>query len=168
MARASKRDHIVAEATHLFLTQGFKGTSIDLVVSTCAVSKPTVYNHFPDKAVLVVAVIETWLEEHKPSTAISCASEDALWAHLDQHWWCAKHMAMYRLIIAEGWRFASAARRFWRDFDTPWQAVTRRALSTHFNYSMEEAQDRVDAIRWRRLLSSMPINATSDEVSECG
>ncbi|MFC3854188.1 TetR/AcrR family transcriptional regulator [Salinispirillum marinum] len=167
MARASKRDHIVAEATQLFLTQGFKGTSIDLVVSTCAVSKPTVYNHFPDKAVLVAAVIETWLEEHKPSTDISCASEDTLWAYLDQYWWCDQHMAMYRLIIAEGWRFAAAADRFWREFDARWQKVALRALSTHFAYSLTEAQDKVDAIRWRRLLLSMPVNAVSSAVSEC-
>lgn len=167
MARASKRDHIIAEATNLFLAQGFKGTSIDLVVSTCAVSKPTVYNHFPDKAVLVAAVIEAWLAEHKPSTAVAYSSEDDLWKHLEAHWWCSAHMDMYRLIIAEGWRFAAAAQRFWQEFDMPWQQLAQRELTTRYAYSKAQAEDKVDAIRWRRLIHSRPVNAVSGAVSEC-
>ncbi|MEM7562893.1 MAG: TetR/AcrR family transcriptional regulator [Pseudomonadota bacterium] len=44
MAQKSKKDHIVATALPLFLENGFKGTSIDLVVKASEVSKPTVYN----------------------------------------------------------------------------------------------------------------------------
>jgi AcrR family transcriptional regulator len=50
MAQRSKKDHIAAAALPLFLENGFKGTSIDMVVRVSGVSKPTVYNHFPDKA----------------------------------------------------------------------------------------------------------------------
>ena len=52
MAQKSKKDHIIATALPLLLEKGFKGTSIDMVVKACGVSKPTVYNHFSDKGAL--------------------------------------------------------------------------------------------------------------------
>ncbi|MDH3389841.1 MAG: TetR/AcrR family transcriptional regulator, partial [Gammaproteobacteria bacterium] len=66
MAQKSKKDHIIASALPLFLEHGFKGTSIDMVVRASSVSKPTVYNHFPDKAALMLAVLARWTETHKP------------------------------------------------------------------------------------------------------
>jgi TetR/AcrR family transcriptional regulator of autoinduction and epiphytic fitness len=61
MAQKSKKEHITAVALPLFLQNGFKGTSIDVVVKQSSVSKPTVYNHFPDKAALILAVVEQWV-----------------------------------------------------------------------------------------------------------
>jgi AcrR family transcriptional regulator len=66
MAQRSKKDHIAAAALPLFLENGFKGTSIDMVVRVSGVSKPTVYNHFPDKAALMLAVLSRWIENNKP------------------------------------------------------------------------------------------------------
>ncbi|MGD8421437.1 MAG: TetR/AcrR family transcriptional regulator, partial [Gammaproteobacteria bacterium] len=66
MAQRSKKDHIVSTALPLFLEQGFKGMSIDMVVRASGVSKPTVYNHFPDKSALMETVLRRWVEDHKP------------------------------------------------------------------------------------------------------
>ncbi|WLD58876.1 TetR/AcrR family transcriptional regulator [Salinispirillum sp. LH 10-3-1] len=152
MARASKRDHIVAEATGLFLNQGFKGTSIDLVVSTCAVSKPTVYNHFPDKAVLMAAVIDDWLAQ-RHITPPPALDEETILDHLQANWWTPDHMAMYRLIIAEGWRFADAAQRFWADFHQPWQNAAEDWLQTLQGHSASEAKQCLEAALWQRLMA---------------
>lgn len=152
MARASKRDHIVAEATGLFLNQGFKGTSIDLVVSTCAVSKPTVYNHFPDKKVLMAAVVDDWLA-HRALTPPSLPPGMDVVDHLQKNWWTADHMAMYRLIIAEGWRFADAAQRFWDDFHQPWQSTAENWLKAAQGYSPSEAKQFLEASLWQRLIT---------------
>lgn len=154
MARASKRDHIVTEATELFLQQGFKGTSIDLVVSTCAVSKPTVYNHFPDKAVLMAAVIDAWLANNTLHNFPSPASEQELWEYLTEHCWDPARMAMYRLVIAEGWRFAQAADRFWQEFDAPLQRLAMNALTEQFGHTATAAQTQLEARRWQCLVAT--------------
>ncbi len=70
MAQKSKRNYIVEMALPLFLEHGFKGTSIDLVVKKSGVSKPTVYNHFPDKIALMLAVVENWCETQQPEIGI--------------------------------------------------------------------------------------------------
>lgn len=44
-----KRQAITAEATTLFLRQGFRGTSMDEIAAAAAVSKQTVYKQFSDK-----------------------------------------------------------------------------------------------------------------------
>ncbi|MCP4472956.1 MAG: TetR/AcrR family transcriptional regulator, partial [Gammaproteobacteria bacterium] len=66
MAQRSKKRHIATSALPLFLEFGFKGTSIDMVVKLTGVAKPTVYNHFPDKAALMEAVLGVWIENNKP------------------------------------------------------------------------------------------------------
>ncbi|MFY0664931.1 MAG: TetR/AcrR family transcriptional regulator [Natronospirillum sp.] len=157
MARASKRDHIVAEATGLFLNQGFKGTSIDLVVSTCAVSKPTVYNHFPDKTVLMAAVIDDWLA-HRALTPHELKPGTDILEHLQANWWTPDHMAMYRLVIAEGWRFADAAHRFWADFHQPWQNAAEDWLQTLQGHSTSEAKQCLEAALWQRLMALSKSN----------
>jgi len=70
MAQKSKKEHIIRTALTLFLEHGFKGTSVDLVVKISGVSKPTVYNHFPDKAALMHSVIKTWVENNQPTISL--------------------------------------------------------------------------------------------------
>ena len=133
MARASKKDFIVEIASQVFLENGFKGTSVDMVVTACGVSKPTVYNHFPDKTELMTAVMNRWLALHQPleygRQALSEVDSPLLLeTALASHWWSAENMPIYRLVIGEGWRFAAAAERFWQEFDVAWRAL---ALSRH-------------------------------------
>lgn len=54
----AKRQAILDAAKHLFLAQGFTGTSMDAVASEAGVSKLTVYSHFSDKETLFTAAIE--------------------------------------------------------------------------------------------------------------
>jgi AcrR family transcriptional regulator len=56
--RPAKRDAIVAAAQEVFLREGYTRTSMDVVSEAAGVSKRTVYNHFPDKRTLFLAVIE--------------------------------------------------------------------------------------------------------------
>ncbi|MEX0584322.1 MAG: TetR/AcrR family transcriptional regulator [Natronospirillum sp.] len=150
MARASKRDHIVEQATALFLDQGFKGTSVDSVITACAVSKPTVYKHFPDKTFLMAAVMDHWLAD-RPSVSLEAEDLTAFWTSLNNTWWTGEHMAMYRLVIAEGWRFDLAAGRFWQQFDQPWQAAATEWLTAHEPHSADYHLDHIAATLWQRL-----------------
>ena len=122
MAQQSKRDHIVECALPLFLANGFKGTSIDLVVRVSAVSKATVYNHFPDKAALMLAVIKQWAATHKPKIpATRCLPTlDQL---IDGQWLTRETVGLYALVIGEGRRFSEARKVFWEQFDDRWRKL---------------------------------------------
>ena len=54
---ARKRTAITDAATELFLRHGYLGTSMDQIAALAAVSKPTVYKHFPDKEQLFTEIV---------------------------------------------------------------------------------------------------------------
>lgn len=122
MARAAKRNTIILQSVDLFLAEGFKGTTIDLVCRTCGVSKPTVYKYFPDKSVLFAEVMAYWLSEHPVSIPATNHWAD-LKEHIAQHWWPPATMALYRLVLAEGGRFPESAQAFWQHYDQQWWSL---------------------------------------------
>lgn len=120
MAQKSKKEHIVRNALPLFLENGFKGTSIDMVVRASGVSKPTVYNHFPDKSALMLAVIERWVEDKKP-LILSLHDQTELEHFIDKNWLTAEAVRLYAIVIGEGFRFPEARELFWQQFDRRWR-----------------------------------------------
>ena len=120
MAQRSKKDHIVTTALPLFLEHGFKGMSIDMVVKASGVSKPTVYNHFPDKSALMEAVLRRWIEKHKPAiTPLEGIGQ--LEDFVREHWLGDEAVRLYAIVIGEGWRFPDAKRLFWEQYDRLWR-----------------------------------------------
>ena len=124
MAQRSKKEHIASAALPLFLENGFKGTSIDMVVRVSNVSKPTVYNHFPDKAALMLAVLSRWIDANKPLIA-PLKDKAELEEFVRRHWLGDEAVRFYALIIGEGWRFPQARTLFWDQYDRLW----RKALT---------------------------------------
>ncbi|MDH3219739.1 MAG: TetR/AcrR family transcriptional regulator [Gammaproteobacteria bacterium] len=122
MAQQSKKDHIAASALPLFLEHGFKGTSIDMVVRASGVSKPTVYNHFPDKSALILAVLTRWIEHHKPLIQ-QPGSMAELESFMRSHWLTDEAVRIYAIVIGEGWRFPEARQLFWEQFDRLWRVA---------------------------------------------
>jgi len=120
MAQKSKRSYIVEMALPLFLEHGFKGTSIDLVVKISGVSKPTVYNHFPDKTALILAVVQNWCDRQQPIIS-SINSKKMLENEIDKKWLSDDSVKFYALVIGEGRRFEEAKQTFWKEFDTRWR-----------------------------------------------
>lgn len=149
MARARKRSNIILRSADLFLAKGFTGTTIDLVCRECAVSKPTVYKYFPDKSVLFAEVMLDWLSKHTvvPTTANSWLE---LNTHLAQHWWTPEIMAMYRLVLAEGWRFPVSAEAFWQQFDQPWWQFTGHWAAQTPNQNL--VQSNIQAKLWSAII----------------
>jgi AcrR family transcriptional regulator len=150
MAQRSKKDYIAASALPLFLENGFKGTSIDMVVKLSKVSKPTVYNHFPDKAALMMAVMSLWIDNNKP---LIMPIEDL--RELDEfvrtHWLTDDAVRFYALVIGEGWRFPEAKRLFWEQFDRLW----RKALSYVTDHSSSLDQAQIDLRLDHQLLNRL-------------
>ena len=120
MAQKSKKDHIIRSALTLFLENGFKGTSIDMVVRTSKVSKATVYNHFPDKSALMSAVLSQWIDANKPLIA-SLKDSAELDEFVRRHWLTDEAVRFYALVIGEGWRFPQAKQMFWEQYDHLWR-----------------------------------------------
>jgi AcrR family transcriptional regulator len=73
--RPSKKQFILDVAQQLFSERGYQGTSIDLVVRLSKVSKPTVYNNFPSKLVLLQTLIEAQLGVMEERHSILLESE---------------------------------------------------------------------------------------------
>ena len=130
MAQRSKKEHIIQTALPLFLEHGFKGTSVDLVVKIAGVSKPTVYNHFPDKAALMYSVIESWVETHQPKISL-IESGPALTSIIETKWLTRETVNLYALVIGEGRRFPEAKHLFWHSFDENWQKALIDSTDKH-------------------------------------
>ena len=120
MAQKSKKDQIATAALPLFLDNGFKGTSIDMVVKTSKVSKATVYNHFPDKAALILATLILWIDANKPLIAPIRNNRD-FDELVQRHWLTDEAVRCYALVIGEGRRFPQAKQNFWEQYDGLWR-----------------------------------------------
>jgi TetR/AcrR family transcriptional regulator, mexJK operon transcriptional repressor len=57
-----KRQTILSAGQQLFLSSGYRGTSMDQVAATAAVSKQTVYKHFGEKRELLFAIVTDALD----------------------------------------------------------------------------------------------------------
>ena len=127
MAQKSKKEHIMQSALPLFLENGFKGTSIDMVVRASEVSKPTVYNHFPDKSALMLAVLTRWVEDNKP-VIMPLQDTRSLQQLIAARWLSPEAIGLYALVIGEGWRFPRAKSLFWEQFDQRWRVALTYAI----------------------------------------
>jgi len=150
MAQRSKKDYIAASALPLFLDNGFKGTSIDMVVKLSRVSKPTVYNHFPDKAALMMAVTSLWIDNNKP-LIMPIRDLSELDEFVRSHWLTDDAVRFYALVIGEGWRFPEAKQLFWEQFDRLW----RKALSYVTDHSSSLDQAEIDLRLDHQLLNRL-------------
>ncbi|MFT5680626.1 MAG: TetR/AcrR family transcriptional regulator [Myxococcota bacterium] len=55
------RQRILLEATHLFARRGYEGTSVQAISEAVGIRKPSLLYHFPSKALLRDAVLESLL-----------------------------------------------------------------------------------------------------------
>ena len=149
MAQRSKKDQIADAALGLFLEHGIKGTSVDMVVKTSGVSKPTVYNHFPDKATLMLHVVECWLKAQTISTFTS-KTLNTLSKELNRRWLTDDNIRLYGLLMGEGFRAPQARDLFKSKFDTPW----RQTLSDWG--SMHDCQtDELNALVNKQIIGAL-------------
>ena len=150
MARKSKKSLIAGAALPLFLENGFKGTSIDMVVKHSRVSKATVYNHFPDKAALMQATLALWIDANKPLIAPVQGVEDYD-QFVHRHWLTGESVRMYALVIGEGWRFPEAKQLFWDRFDRLWRQALGYLSSNAEGIEPELIEMRLDHHLLQRL-----------------
>lgn len=120
---ADKRQAIIDAARPIFLAQGWTGASLERVAAESGISKMTVYRHFGTKEELFEALIDGMcarmaeqaegapLPPEHDATRVRLRSEaEAFTAALTR----PDAIALYRLIVADGWRFPTLARAFER------------------------------------------------------
>ena len=66
--RQRRRHHLLKAAQRVFLRDGWPATTMEAVAAEAGISKQTLYNYFPDKARLFVAMIEMMRGEAIPRT----------------------------------------------------------------------------------------------------
>jgi AcrR family transcriptional regulator len=114
------------------------------------VSKPTVYNHFPDKAALMMAVMSLWMDNNKP-LIMPIRNLSELDEFVRTHWLTDDAVRFYALVIGEGWRFPAAKQLFWEQFDRLW----RKALSYVSDHSSSLDQASIDLRLDQQLLNRL-------------
>lgn len=119
--RPSKKQQLLDTARQLFAEYGYQGTSIDLVVQTAGVSKPTVYNNFPTKQALLQEMLvqvfaelnarrEDILQTDKPTAEVLVA----LYSLLAEQ---PSYLMMYRILFGELHKLDADTRQLISEFD---------------------------------------------------
>jgi AcrR family transcriptional regulator len=130
---AAKRTEILQAARPILLRDGLGGTTLDRVAAEGKISKMTLYRHFPSKEALfeglVTNMCETMREglERAPLADIRKPASERLAdelraftsALIEPDW-----LALYRLLVAEGWRLPNLA----RVFDQSGMRIIRRRI----------------------------------------
>ena len=118
---AETRAAILRAARPIMLRDGLGGTTLDRVAAEGGIAKMTLYRHFPSKEALFAGLVTAMCEymraglENAPVADTSKSSSNRLAdelraftsALIEPEW-----LSLYRLIVADGWRFPDLARVF--------------------------------------------------------
>ena len=131
---AEKRASILRAARPILLRDGLGGTTLDRVAAEGGIAKMTLYRHFPSKEALFEGLVTAMCEymreglENAPSADIGKSGADRLADELRAFTSALIEpdaLALYRLIVADGWRFPGLA----RVFDQSGMRVIRRRIA---------------------------------------
>ena len=118
---AETRASILRAARPILLRDGLGGTTLDRVAAEGGIAKMTLYRHFPSKEALFEGLVTAMCQymregfENAPSADIDKPAADRLGGELRAFTSALIEpdaLALYRLIVADGWRFPNLARVF--------------------------------------------------------
>ena len=111
-----KREAILQAATKVFMAQGFKATSVDVVAQEAGVSKKTLYHHFGNKEGLFRTMLEAhWMALFQRQTVLfaeSLSVKDNLLQFADAFFtflYDPNTVNLFRILIAESRHFPDLA-----------------------------------------------------------
>src|SRR5277367_2507400 len=131
---AEKRAEILRAARPILLRDGLGGTTLDRVVAEGRISKMTLYRHFPNKEALFEGLVTGMCEymreglENAPSVRTGQSGASRLADELGAFTSALIEpdaLALYRLLVADGWRFPDLA----RVFDQSGMRIIRRRIA---------------------------------------
>jgi AcrR family transcriptional regulator len=118
---AETRASILRAARPILSRDGLGGTTLDRVAAEGGIAKMTLYRHFPSKEALFEGLVTAMCQymregfENAPSADIDKPTADRLAGELRAFTSALIEpdaLALYRLIVADGWRFPNLARVF--------------------------------------------------------
>jgi TetR/AcrR family transcriptional repressor of mexJK operon len=118
---AEKRMAILRAARPILLRDGLGGTTLDRVAAEGGIAKMTLYRHFPNKEALFQGLVTAMCEhmreqlENAPLANADQPAAQRLTAELHAFTSALIEpdaVALYRLIVADGWRFPDISRVF--------------------------------------------------------
>jgi TetR/AcrR family transcriptional regulator, mexJK operon transcriptional repressor len=130
---AEKRAEILRAARPILLRDGLGGTTLDRVVAEGRISKMTLYRHFPSKEALFEGLVTAMCEymreglENTPSANVDKPAAKSLADELRAFTSALIEpdaLALYRVIVADGWRFPDLS----RVFDQSGMRIIRRRI----------------------------------------
>jgi len=118
---AEKRAALLQAARPILLRDGFGGTTLDRVAAEGGIAKMTLYRHFPNKEALFEGLVISMCEYMRKGieNASSAAADQPIERRLADELrafiaavLAPEALSLYRLIVAEGWRFTNLAHAF--------------------------------------------------------
>ena len=67
LPRDERRAQLLAAAQEVFVANGYHGAAMDEIAETARVSKPVLYQHFPSKRELYLALLDSHLSTDRPA-----------------------------------------------------------------------------------------------------
>jgi len=131
---AEKRAEILRAARPILLRDGLGGTTLDRVAAEGRISKMTLYRHFPSKEALFEGLVTAMCDymreglENAPSANVDKPAAKRLADELRALTSALIEpdaLALYRLIVADGWRFPDLS----RVFDQSGMRIIRRRIA---------------------------------------
>lgn len=131
---ADKRTEILRAARPILLRDGLGGTTLDRVATEGRISKMTLYRHFSSKEALFEGLVKAMCDDMREGLEnIRSANVDKPAAKRladELHAFTSAliepdALALYRLIVADGWRFPDLS----RVFDQSGMRVIRRRIA---------------------------------------
>ena len=131
---AEKRAEILRAARPILLRDGLGGTTLDRVAAEGKISKMTLYRHFPSKEALfegLVTAMCEYMREGLESASSANVDKPAAQRLADELGAFTSMLiepdalALYRLIVADGWRFPDLS----RVFDQSGMRIIRRRIA---------------------------------------
>ena len=100
LPRTARRAQLLAAAQDVFVTNGYHAAAMDEIAERAGVSKPVLYQHFPGKLELYMALLESHVDElvDRVRGAIGSSTDNKLRVH-------AAVAAFYDFVDGEGQAF---------------------------------------------------------------
>src|SRR5215475_2421457 len=80
LPRTARRAQLLAAAQDVFVANGYHAAAMDEIAERAGVSKPVLYQHFPGKLELYLALLETHVDElvERVRTAMESTTDNKL------------------------------------------------------------------------------------------
>jgi AcrR family transcriptional regulator len=146
---STKREQILRAASRVFLTQGYRGTSMEMVAKESGAGRQTVYNQFASKKALFDDTLALLWEKMSVDRIVSRTASDRspeealleIGNAIADFWVPEDTVAFLRMVIAESIHFPELADSFF----TFGQGSARRAVTEYLSMLREtRALDLLD------------------------